>query len=183
MSLHCMIDLETMSTLPNASILTLGAVLFNPKGTTIEKTLYLKIDIDEQDRMNRDVDENTLNWWSRQNKNVMEEAFSEDGRVSVESALEQLTKFTRGCKAYWSHGSVFDIIILDDLYRQMKKFSPWKYWEVRDTRTLFDIGFDPNMNRDGLHNALEDAKRQAHAVQHVYHQLEKLKNNKDVDNT
>ena len=81
-------------------------------------------------------------------------------------------KFALGCYKFWSHGSVFDIMILEDLFRQLKKPLPWNFWQIRDTRTLFDLG-NPNMPKDGLHNALEDAKRQALGVQNIYRQLNK----------
>jgi hypothetical protein len=42
---------------------------------------------------------------------------------------------------------------------------------LRDTRTLFDLSIDPEMPKGGLHNALEDAKRQAVGVQNVFRKL------------
>jgi hypothetical protein len=171
-----MIDLETMSTLPSATVLTMGAVLFDPQGSTIERTLYVKFNVDEQDRMKRHVDPATIEWWGRQDPKVAEEAFGEDGRIPVTDAMAQLTQFCKGCKGFWSHGATFDLIILNDIYHQLNQRAPWQFWQMRDTRTLFDIGFDHNMNKAGLHNALEDAKRQAKAVQHVYAQLNLLKN-------
>jgi hypothetical protein len=42
---------------------------------------------------------------------------------------------------------------------------------LRDTRTLFDLGIDPEMPKGNKHDALQDAIRQAVGVQNVYAKL------------
>jgi hypothetical protein len=42
---------------------------------------------------------------------------------------------------------------------------------MRDTRTLFDIGINPNRSAVTAHNALADAVDQAQGVQKVYRTL------------
>jgi exodeoxyribonuclease VIII len=171
MAKDLMVDLETMAVTPNAVILTLGAVHFDPYGSELGDSLYLRFDLDDQDFLKREVDPNTLTWWSKQDAAVMEEAFSSDNRVPIKDAMDQFHKFAWGCRAFWSHGSVFDIVILENLFTQLEKSSPWNFWQVRDTRTLFDLGQTPDMPKDAKHNALEDAKRQAIGVQNVYRKL------------
>ena len=168
-----MVDLETMAVSPNAVVLTLGAVHFNPYGNGYSDKLYLKLSIDDQDALSREVDPNTLDWWARQDKAIMEEAFSPDDRVSVSDAVDQFHKFAWGCDKFWSHGAVFDLMILEDMYRQVNRTPPWEFWRCRDTRTLFDLA-DPEMEKSvEQHNALFDAIRQAKGVQTVYRKLGK----------
>ena len=51
-----MIDLETLSTNPNAVILTIGGVKFDPyTHTEPSQGLYFKVDVDSQTAMGRDV--------------------------------------------------------------------------------------------------------------------------------
>ena len=39
---------------------------------------YLKCDVEEQsEKLNRTIDDNTLAWWSRQSKDIQEEAFGD----------------------------------------------------------------------------------------------------------
>ena len=103
----------------------------------------------------------------------MEEAFSPDGRIGLADGIDQFHKFAWGCDKIWSHGAVFDIIILEDIYRQLNKPIPWEFWRCRDTRTLFDLA-DPEMEKSAeQHNALFDAIRQAKGVQTVYRKLGK----------
>jgi 3' exoribonuclease, RNase T-like len=171
MARHLMVDLETMAVTPKAVVLTLGAVHFNPYGNGYSDKLYLRFDLDDQDKLGREIDPNTLDWWAQQDKAVMEEAFSPDDRVPLASAIDQFHKFAWGCDAFWAHGSLFDIAILEDLYRQLERTPPWQYWQIRDTRTMFDLGWDPDMPKVGKHDALQDAIRQSIGVQNIYTKL------------
>ena len=171
MAKHLMVDLETMAVSPNAVVLTLGAVHFNPYGDGYSDKLYMRISIDDQDTLNREIDPNTLDWWAKQDAKIMEEAFSPDDRVPLAEAIDRFHKFAWGCDAFWSHGSVFDIVILENIYRQLGKPVPWQFWQIRDTRTLFDLGWDPDMPKGGLHDALQDSIRQAAGVQNIYSKL------------
>jgi len=166
-----MVDLETMAVTPKAVVLTLGAVHFNPYGNGYSDKLYLRFDLDDQDKLGREIDPNTLDWWAQQDKAVMEEAFSPDDRVPLASAIDQFHKFAWGCDAFWAHGSLFDIAILEDLYRQLERTPPCQYWQIRDTRTMFDLGWDPDMPKAGKHDALQDAIRQSIGVQNIYTKL------------
>jgi hypothetical protein len=171
MAKHLMVDLETMAVTPRAVVLTLGAVHFNPYGMGYSDKLYLRFDLDDQDKLNREIDQNTLDWWSKQDPKIMEEAFSPDNRVPLADAMDQFHKFAWGCDAFWAHGSLFDIAILEDLYRQIQKPVPWQYWQIRDTRTIFDLGWDPDMPQASKHDALQDSIRQAAGVQNIYSKL------------
>lgn len=171
MAKHLMVDLETMAVSPSAVVLTLGAVTFNPYGNGYSDKLYFRLDLDDQDKLGREIDPNTLDWWAKQDPAIMEEAFSPDNRISVVDGIDQFHKFAWGCDAFWSHGSVFDIVILENIYRQLGKPVPWQFWQIRDTRTIFDLGFDPDMPQGGKHDALQDAIRQAVGVQNIYAKL------------
>jgi len=171
MAKHLMVDLETMAVSPNAVILTLGAVHFNPYGNGVGEKIYFRINIDDQDKLGRHVEEDTLDWWAKQDPAIMEEAFSPDDRLPLIDAVEKFHKFAWGCDCFWSHGSIFDLAMIENLYRQLGKPVPWQYWQIRDTRTLFDLGFDPDMPKNSKHDALQDAIRQAIGVQNMYAKL------------
>lgn len=173
MTTDVMLDLETLGTQPGCVILTLGAVKFNPY--TLEEPgpgLYLRIDADEQIERGREVQDDTLEWWLRQAEDVREEALGPEDRVSVETMYKQLNKFLVGVDNIWCQGPVFDIAILENLYRQYKWPTPWQFWQISDSRTLFKAHGDPRVKgKVGLHNALEDCVSQATAVQQVYNRL------------
>lgn len=171
MAKHTMVDLETLGVNPNSVVLTLGAVNFDPHSNVIFDQLYLRLNIDEQTAMGREIDPNTVEWWSKQDPVVMEDTFSEENRISVKDSMDQFCKFFWGSKNIWSHGSIFDIVIIENMLKQISKSTPWDYWQVRDTRTLFDLGVDPCMPTGNKHNAVEDARRQAIGVQNCYRTL------------
>ena len=170
-----MIDLETLDVLPTATILTIGAVKFDPFGDDLNEPscekLYIKVDIDSCDSIGGTVSSSTLEWWANQSKEAQEDAFDPNNRVSIEEALNQLYKFCWGAKRVWSHGVGFDLIILENYFRKIEKAVPWQFWEMRDTRTLFDIGINPERASVTAHNALADALDQALGVQRVYRTL------------
>lgn len=171
MAKHLMVDMETMAVSPNAVVLSLGAVHFDPYQEGYTDSIYFKIDLDDQDHLGREIDPNTLDWWAKQDPVIMEEAFSPNDRISLVEAMDRFHKFAWGCNAFWSHGATFDLVILENIYKQLSKPLPWNYWQLRDTRTLFDLGWDPEMPKGNKHDALQDAIRQSVGVQNIYKKL------------
>ena len=168
-----MLDLETLSTRPNAVILSIGAVKFDPftQRIDVDEGLDLRIDVDEQTALGRDVQEETVKWWETQPPEVQEAAFNPDGRIGLQDFIRALNKFLVGADNIWAQGPAFDIVILEDLYRQLGIPTPWQFWQIRDSRTLFGVHGDPrDKNRQGAHNALMDCCYQAIGVQEVYKQ-------------
>jgi exodeoxyribonuclease VIII len=167
MARHLMVDLETLATTPDAAILTIGAVLFDPYSPQVYDKFYKRVDLDSVTALGMKIDDNTIEWWSKQSAAAQEEAFGEGNRISIQEAIEGFHKFAWNCEAFWSHGSIFDINILDTYYRALNKATPWNFWQIRDTRTVFDLGFDPELPKVTAHNALADANAQAIGVQTV----------------
>ena len=167
-----MLDLETLSTRPDATILTFGACKFSPyKQHEIVDGIYFRVNVDEQTALGRHVDDNTVEWWGRQADDVREEALGEGDRIGLEQFTQELNRFIVGADNIWAQGPVFDIVILENLYRQMGLPCPWQFWQIRDSRTLLSTHGDlRDKNKAGLHNALEDAVSQAQAVQTVFKQ-------------
>ena len=91
--MDCMIDLETLDTVPEAVVLTVGAVKFKPGGNSIQDELYIRLDVDEQINTNRTVDDRTVAWWSTQPQSIQDEALGEHNRTSVTDTIKQLNRF------------------------------------------------------------------------------------------
>lgn len=171
-TLAAMVDLETLSTRHDAVILTLGGVKFNPF-TKQEPSdpIYLKFDADWQILQGRSYDDDTVAWWGRQDLEIQEEAMGEEGRVSVDEGMELFRKWVWNSDTIWANGSIFDVMVLENLCHQNKLPVPWNYFDVRDVRTIFNLGIHPGMDKSALHNALADAYEQAIGVQNVITQL------------
>ena len=175
MNSDCMIDLETLNTTPDATILTIGAVKFDPFGRELQEpkmeSFYCKVDVDSCDRIGLTTSDDTIAWWAQQSKEAQEAAFDSEGRIDIEEAFARLYKFCWGAKRVWSNGSCFDIIICEHVFRKINRAVPWKFWEVRDVRTAFDLGINPQRPPVTAHHALEDAWNQAVGIQNVYNTL------------
>ena len=173
-----MLDIETLGTRPGCVILTIGAVKFSPFNMQYPaQGLYLRPDIEQQVALGREIQEDTVLWWESQEASVREEALSEDNRESLESCAQQINRFFVGVDNIWAQGPAFDFVILENWYRSIGLPTPWNFWQVRDSRTLFGVHGDPRTkNKEGLHNALEDCVSQAQGVQQVYRNIGKHEN-------
>lgn len=173
----CMVDLETLATSSDAAVLTIGAVKFDPFGDELNdsamESFYVRVDLDSCDRIGLVTSDSTIEWWSKQSPEAQEEAFGVEDRIDIVDAMNQFYKFCWGSKRIWSHGAGFDVVILETIFRRINKGYPWQYWGVRDTRTLFDMGIDPNRPPVLAHHALQDAWNQAVGVQNVCRELRK----------
>ena len=88
MATHGMIDLETLSTRPDATVLTVGAIKFDPyTEQEPHNGLYLRLNVDEQSDFGRHVDNGTLEWWARQDEKIREEALGDGDRVPLTEFL------------------------------------------------------------------------------------------------
>jgi hypothetical protein len=179
-----MIDLETLSTRNNAIILVIAGIKFrrNDPDIPLEKippryTFYRKIDIDSCKEIGLHYDKLTEDWWKTQSEEVYNEAFLGD-RIKIKQALFEFTQWFNqeptGTKI-WSQGANFDIPILDEAYRRCGLEPPWKFWLVRDTRTIYDIAniYSKDFPAGNEHNALSDCWRQIHGVKKAFKILKK----------
>ena len=171
MATHAMIDIETLDTVPSSVVLSVGAVKFDPFGSQEPhaKTLW-RPSVDEQLADGRSTSESTLEWWSRQEAHIRESTFTEQGRVSLDVFFKDLNKFLVGVDKVWCQGPQFDMVILEDLFKQFDHHMNWAYWQVCDCRTIFNMmPADPRKAiQQDLHSAEEDAFWQAVCVQQTF---------------
>ena len=169
---HAMIDLETMGLLPNAPIVSIGAVIFDPRYNVItDETFY--VELDWKNQRNRVPCKSTQQWWLTQSQ---ETRAALKGTADLEEALDDLAFFLPDDVKVWGNGPGFDITKLEVAYDEYDQEVPWKFWNVRCCRTIKDMfeskrgGFDKKMG-SGKHNALQDAIFQANYVNDMWKQL------------
>mgnify|MGYP003635399061 FL=1 len=129
---------------------------------------YARVDIDSQP--NREVDDATVEWWATQPQEAQDEAFGEEGRIPLKQALEELSKLCFHCNLTWANGTTFDMVILENAYKQEQLPIPWRFWNVRDARTVYSLYPDLPKPR-ASHHALEDCKRQIDLLQQTLQHL------------
>ena len=172
MATHGMIDLETLSTRPDAVILSLGAIKFNPyTQQEPHDPLYFRVDVDSQTNIGRHVMQDTLDWWATQPEHIREEALGEHDRISLTETVDLINKWSVGVDVFWCQGPLFDYAILQNLYAQLGRPVPWQYWAIRDSRTLFSLYKEEEQKKADAHNALADCDYQAKKVQRYFNTL------------
>lgn len=159
----CMIDIETVGTGPEACILTIAAQSFDPLGTGYyPQYFYARIDPDSQP--GRNIEQGTIDWWATQPAEAQEEAFGELDRIPLDTALEELGRLIWRSNLIWANGPTFDMNILEHAYKSFNQPLPWKYYKVRDARTVYslypDLPIPPTE-----HHALKDCLRQIDMLQ------------------
>lgn len=165
-----MVDIEALGSAPGSAILSIGAVEFDPHGEGYGEWFYAGIDPEASIKAGFTVDGDTLRWWAQQNDDARAAAFA--GKEAPDSALRQLTMWGNPWNEteLWAHGATYDPVLLDAAFRKYGWRPPWKYQNVRDTRTLFALvpGYYEWVKSQPIskaHHALEDAKAQARWVQ------------------
>tara|TARA_R110000851_G_scaffold301208_1_gene457546 strand:- start:9584 stop:10174 length:591 start_codon:yes stop_codon:yes gene_type:complete len=176
--LDLMIDLETYGTKNDAAVASIGACFFDPLTGEIGEKFHCiaKFDTVPEEGM----EESTMKWWATQ---------SEDARKSLSSGSthynDMLSMFYTWVKDNanlnsvkpWGNGSIFDMVILESAFKSIDMNAPWKFWNVRDVRTIADLGMHVKVNyKDepftGIrHNALADAEHQAMYVSKIIGRL------------
>jgi len=165
MSNDVMIDLETLGTLADSTIVSIGAVRFDLETGQVfdapADTFYQVVNIAIWQR-GRCIDGCTVQWWMGQS-DAARAVFKETG-VSLPVALVALSQWMpKGVKA-WSNGADFDLPMLTHAYRSHDMEPPWGSYLGRCYRTYKNLpgARDIKMVREGTHhNALADAIDQA----------------------
>jgi 3'-5' exoribonuclease Rv2179c-like domain len=173
--MHVMLDLETLGTKPGCAIVSIGACIFDIDG--VHDTFYRAINVATKfGSKSLAIDPGTVVWWMAQSPEARAVFFDPAG-VSTYDALVDFKNWWKA-KAplnlhdgdfIWCHGATFDAPILEAAYNAIEDIPPFKFYNVRDTRTLYSLaGVSVDRAKGTHHNALDDAVAQAVAVIKAY---------------
>lgn len=174
MSLHLMLDLETLDTKPSAVVLQIGAVLFDPNDASkpILDVLDLVLHPEAQDAALRTRSAATINWWATQPPEA--QAVFHREKHEVDYALRLVRELFDECngeiEGVWGNGAAFDNVILRSLFDDFGVETPWMFWQDRCFRTLKELPGAKALKPDfeGIaHNAVHDARHQVRHMQAI----------------
>lgn len=178
------IDIETMSTAPNAAIASIGACRFDLPGSGIGDwivdTFHVHVSLANCQRHGLAIDASTVLWWIGQEDNARAALLGgQQDAAPLVTALEALTHFidtteinSNELPTLWANGASFDLPILANAYRTAGMPLPWQYWIERDLRTLKALAPEIRIEHAGIaHHALDDAVKQARMIQAIYKRL------------
>lgn len=175
---NLMNDLETLGTVPGCSILSIGAVRFDPHLNKLGDEFYVVVN--RQSCLDAGLFEmqDTVNWWNKQSaeaRKVLDQAGDESQSVPLPLALAQFTDF---CKKkpgtlVWGNGADFDNPLLAVAYYRCNMTQGWGPWNGRCYRTFKNLAKHIKPEREGTyHNALDDAKTQARHFMAILNHLQ-----------
>lgn len=172
-----MIDLETLGRKPGCVVTSIGAARFDLFGSGHLNTFHRNIELTSSLLKGFTAEKSTVEWWQKQDSQAIREMGCE--AVSVEDACFDFVDWFNECggEKIWCQGLTFDVPILEHVLSVLDIKIPWKFYNTRDTRTVYDVcEFNPySVKRDGTyHNALDDSLHQINCVQTA---LRKLKAN------
>jgi DNA polymerase III epsilon subunit-like protein len=158
--MNVMIDLETMSSRPNAAIASIGAVAFDLDKIyevgDFTRTFYVNVDLNQQSY--RHFSGDTIYWWLKQEKAASKQLLCD--LVLPDQALQMFTdwyKSVEGEKA-WAYGAAFDHVVLQTMFNDRLMQNPIHYRDQLCMRTITRLSSYIRPNIPGLvaHNALAD---------------------------
>ena len=175
---HLMIDLETMGKNPDAPIISIGAIFFDPQTGDMGPEFSKTIDLETAGGV---IDRDTIKWWLKQSREAQSAIMTDE--IPLDDALLQLREFIDENSGeffvqVWGNGANFDNTILRRSYERQGIPCPWRYYNDRDVRTIVELGkaidFDARtaipFEGERL-NALDDARYQAKYVSVIWQKL------------
>ncbi|EPV8593440.1 3'-5' exoribonuclease domain-containing protein [Escherichia coli] len=175
---HLSVDLETMGKNPDAPIISIGAIFFDPQTGDMGPEFSKTIDLETAGGA---IDRDTIKWWLKQSREAQSAILTDE--IPLDDALLQLREFIDENSGeffvqVWGNGTNFDNVILRRSYERQGIPCPWRYHNDRDVRTIVElgktIGFDARtaIPFEGVpHNALDDARHQAKYVSAIWQKL------------
>jgi len=161
MAKHVMLDLETLSTRPNAAIVSIGAVVMDEDGS-LGPEFYMRVDLENSAKFGH-VDMKTLKWWLSQDDEARNELV--EAGCDLDYSLKSFSSWMEDVDGtyVWGNGANFDNPILANAYDELQISKPWGFWNDRCFRTLKTMYPEvaPPARPTVAHNALDDAKSQA----------------------
>ncbi|WP_053264986.1 exonuclease [Escherichia coli] len=176
--IHLMIDLETMGKNPDAPIISIGAIFFDPQTGDMGPEFSKTIDLETAGGV---IDRDTIKWWLKQSREAQSAIMTDE--IPLDDALLQLREFIDENSGeffvhVWGNGANFDNTILRRSYERQGIPCPWRYYNDRDVRTIVELG--KAIDFDAItaipfegerHNALDDARYQAKYVSAIWQKL------------
>ncbi|ENB6034800.1 3'-5' exoribonuclease [Escherichia coli] len=175
---HLMIDLKTMGKNPDAPIISIGAIFFDPQTGDMGPEFSKTIDLETAGGV---IDRDTIKRWLKQSREAQSAIMTDE--IPLDDALLQLREFIDENSGeffvqVWGNGANFDNTILRRSYERQGIPCPWRYYNDRDVRTIVELGkaidFDVRTAipfEGERHNALDDARYQAKYVSVIWQKL------------
>lgn len=181
---HLMVDMETMGNSPDAPIVSIGAVFFDPSTGNTGAEFYRVVNLESSMSFGMKPDASTIQWWLKQSSEARS-AILVDEAMGLRESLELLANFIAENAAngshtvqLWGNGCSFDNVILRRAYALTETPFAVPFRNDRDVRTMVELGKSVGINprydipfEGDMHNALSDARHQVKYVSAIWQRL------------
>ncbi|EMN1296318.1 3'-5' exoribonuclease domain-containing protein [Citrobacter freundii] len=181
---HLMVDMETMGNSPDAPIVSIGAVFFDPSTGNTGAEFYQVVSLESSMSFGMKPDASTIQWWLKQSSEARS-AILVDEAMGLLETLELLADFIAENAAngshtvqMWGNGCSFDNVILRRAYTLTDTPFAVPFRNDRDVRTMVELGKSVGINprfdipfEGDMHNALSDARHQVKYVSAIWQRL------------
>ncbi|WET42470.1 exonuclease [Citrobacter enshiensis] len=181
---HLMLDMETMGNSPDAPIVSIGAVFFDPSTGNTGAEFYRVVSLESSMSFGMKPDASTIQWWLKQSSEARS-AILVDEAMGLLEILELLADFIAENAAngsqtvqLWGNGCSFDNVILRRAYALTDTPFAVPFRNDRDVRTMVELGKSVGINprydipfEGDMHNALSDARHQVKYVSAIWQRL------------
>lgn len=174
---HIMLDIETLGTVPGCSIISIGAVAFEPNTARTGLKFHAVINRGSCQELGLKECQDTIIWWEKQStaaKTTYDVSqFGQPIDVAIKDFMEFCNDVAEGKTLYvWGNGSDFDNAILSYVFAALHFKMPWHYANNRCYRTIKSLAPKIKTKRQGIyHNALDDAISQSAHLQEIARQM------------
>ncbi len=139
-----MLDLETLGLLPGCTVLSVSAIVFDRYTGETGDSFNEIVSRDSCQTFGLTEEEHTVNWWREQSDAAHAAVFSSGKGKDLNLVLLEFTRWfqrqVQGRKMHvWANSPQFDMCILEHCFRACGMEAPWKYWLLRDVRTIKDV--------------------------------------------
>lgn len=184
-----MVDIETMATTYDASVVTIGACMFDPftgEDQPIDETFLVRISLESNEEWGRRIEAGTVEWWLKQSDEARMGLF--DGFVTnLKQGLVSFRQWFQHETSHrpllcWANDPDFDVVILRTAYATCGELWPIHFSANRSMRTAGQMAYPVHAERKAVirairehvgvhHRADDDAVAQARFVSHCYTKL------------
>jgi len=144
-------DFETLSTdRYNGVVVSLAILKFSEDNFTINtgytfselvnSAKLLKFDVQDQVKnYNRVIDKKTLEWWNEQGTEAKKQIIPSDRDKSINELYDFFISVSdNNTDKVYTRGNNFDPIIFENIMDQLHKPQPYRFWQLRDTRSIIE---------------------------------------------
>ena len=183
MTKHVMVDLETFSSKPNAAIVSIGAVKFDPAFLADQdvERFHVAVHPASCQRYRLHIDADTMLWWLHPDRSAARDDLLSHATHDLATALEAFAEWYLDghiegdpLPPVWGNGATFDNVILRHAYEVTGIECPWPFYLDRCHRTVKALAPDIKIEFAGgaiAHNALADAEAQTRQLLEVRDKL------------